>query len=156
MLGIDRQRLYNIARADADELAQHRASALRGWATKAMGLRPDGTKHPFHLIRDIKGVAMADGPRAAFSCVIRDPFEISRRKEYHYEAASNDEAAEIVAKLQHLMRMSHSTDKPPAGDDERAVGEESSTGMGHRRSSTLGAAANRRPSGAATADPRAR
>ena len=43
--------------------------------------------------------------RCTFWCVFKDPLEVNKRKEYHYEAQSNHEAAEIVAKINYLIQM---------------------------------------------------
>ena len=40
-----------------------------------------------------------------FCCVFKDPDDFSKQKQYHYEAMTNHEAAEIVAKLDYLMQM---------------------------------------------------
>lgn len=114
VLGIDRERFYNIARSgSSDETAEKAGggSTLRDWGLKTVGLRSatGGTKHPFHHIRDIDSVSRPrdqDGKETcSFCCVFKDPLEESRRKEYQYEAASNYEAAEIVAKINHLIQL---------------------------------------------------
>ena len=77
VLGIDGERFYNIARekthggdgrleAEAGAVARKEAaSSLRDWGLRQVGLRSttDGTKHPFHLIRDIDHVTMGETPK---------------------------------------------------------------------------------------------
>ena len=141
VLGIDGERFYNIARekthggdgrleAEAGAVARKEAaSSLRDWGLRQVGLRSttDGTKHPFHLIRDIDHVTMGETPKEVwgsrhggcprcralhaprtaiprqFRCIFRDAL-LDSHKEYQYWAASEYEAAEIVAKIRHLIR----------------------------------------------------
>ena len=108
MLGIDRERFYNVARsASVSEEGGGGSSTLRDWGLRTVGLRcaSGGTKHPCHLMRDIVDVSLGREHPCAFTCVFKMPLELSRRKEYHYEAASNHEAAEIVAKISYLMQL---------------------------------------------------
>jgi len=121
VLGIDQQRLYNIARPDL-EADSGLADGLREWGLKTIGLRySGGTKHPSHLIRDIHNVCMdhddPGAPGRAFTCTIRDPFELGYSKVYRYEASTNHDAAEIVAKLQHLIKL-HKSQKVPSSRHE--------------------------------------
>ena len=103
--GIDRQRLYHIARGDDDE---GRADGLRRWGLGTLGLgwaAPGGIKHPSHLLSDVADAALGGEP-CAFVLAIRDPLEQPARcKEHWYEAATKHEAAEIVAKIQFLIKL---------------------------------------------------
>ena len=81
VLGIDGERFYNIARekthggdgrleAEAGAVARKEAaSSLRDWGLRQVGLRSttDGTKHPFHLIRDIDHVTMGETPKEVWA-----------------------------------------------------------------------------------------
>ena len=71
-----------------------------------------GTKHPEFNMRDLVRVHVGDSedwpPQQAtseFCCHFKDPEDPSRQKRYHYVADSNREAAEIVAKINHIMQM---------------------------------------------------
>jgi len=64
-----------------------------------------GTKHPVRRIQDLADVIMGED-LCSFWCIFKDPLEANKRKEYHFEAMTNHQAAEVVAKLQHLMRIS--------------------------------------------------
>ena len=157
VLGIDRERFYNIARTGSFSEAAERpgggggGSTLRDWGLRTVGLRSassGGTKHPFHLVRDILSVALraalADGRRhlghepGAFCCVFRDPLEDSRRKEYHYEAASSHEAAEIVAKIHYLIQL-HTKGREGFRPQQPAPRKETVRGRvgGYRRGTNL-------------------
>ncbi|KAL1499823.1 hypothetical protein AB1Y20_012508 [Prymnesium parvum] len=124
VLGIDRERVYNKTRMDDDG-----ETSFRNGLLKVAGLRQSagGTKHPEFNMRDLLGVHIVT-PSGAFAgvavacrsgwggvgwcerskevcCVFKDPEDPSKQKQYHYEAMSNHEAAEIVAKLDYLMQM---------------------------------------------------
>jgi len=143
VLGIDRQRLYNIAR-DTEE----NQDGFRGWGLKTMGFRSGsgGTKHPSHQIRDILDASMCSDAPCDFVLRIKDALEFSRQKEYRYEAETNHDAAEIVAKLQYLMRLNKSqklvsskrdeTDSPPISE-ERMPPTPASSRPAQRRSSHI-------------------
>jgi len=111
VLGIDRERFYNKTRSEDDA----ETSSLRNGLLKTVGLRQSasGTKHPEFNMRDLLSVQLL--PQAAggysfergkeFCCVFKDPEDPSKQKQYHYEAMSAHDAAEIVAKLDYLMNM---------------------------------------------------
>ena len=105
VLGIDRERFYNMATgmdAPKDGTKGIGAAILRG-----VGLQSsDGTKRPYRNIRDLIGVRMV-GPEepCGLHVVFSEGIDEAGRKEYRYEASSGDEAAEIVAKLRHLIGM---------------------------------------------------
>ena len=105
VLGIDRERFYNKTREEGE------GETLRNLALKAVGVRQNvgGTKHPEFNVRDLLSIQMTGGsPHESskeFCCVFKDPEDPSKRKEYHYEAMTNHQAAEIVAKLDYLMQV---------------------------------------------------
>ena len=81
-------------------------------------------------MRDIVTVSLEGDQPSSFICIFKDPLDVNRRKEYHYEADTEYEAAEIVAKITHLIQM-HTKNR-----DTRPLASPSGSG-GNRRGSSL-------------------
>ena len=114
VIGIDREKFHNLAPANAAE-EDTGASSLRDWLLKSAGVRQaqSGTKHPYYYIENVADTPYVEeeGGGRVFRVAFREAHasaheHSSRRapvKEYRYEAQTPQEAAEIVAKLKHIM-----------------------------------------------------
>ena len=116
ILGIDRERFYNLAHSREDPHGTSTTKALEWSARKVreaaaeFGLRQSGlnsgTKHAFRPMRDALDarIVSTDEPHA-IEVTFKDREDFDKLKAQRYEAVSAREAAEIVAKLQHLMQL---------------------------------------------------
>ena len=138
VLGIDHTKFRNLAPANARE-DERPAGSVRDRGLKLLGLRThdSGTKHAFWRMSELTSVRLV-GPEAPRDFAVSfTPNEGGRgagggteRKYYRYEAESAQEAAEIVAKLTHLLGMhDHPMEQQHGGaEHERGGGRDTGSG----------------------------